>query len=723
MKVPRHILVTAALPYANGEVHIGHLLEHVQADVWTRSLRMSGHDAHFLCADDTHGTPIMIRAREEGITPEQLIGKAHVEHVADFRDFEICHAVYSSTNSPENKELCEEFYGKMKAKGHIAVRPVKQLYCPHDQMFLPDRFVKGTCPKCGTPEQYGDSCDSCGSTYSPSELKQPHCYLCGTAPIEKSSDHYFFKLNDFKQYLIDWLPQHTGAETANKMMEWFKEDLRDWDISRDEPYFGFPIPGAPGKYFYVWVDAPMGYISASKRWCQENGRDFDSYWRKEGFAEVYHFIGKDITYFHTLFWPALIKSADFRSPTQVMVHGFVNVNGEKMSKSKGTMIPIRTYLQNLDPAYLRYYYVSKLNSKVDDIDFNVDDFVQRVNSDLVGKITNLGSRGAQMLGKKMDGILAQPDEAGRKLLTEAQATLIEIEKHFEEREFSKAMTEIRRLADEGNRYFDEKAPWKTLETHPAETKAVLTTTLNLFRLLAIALTPVLPSYSENVATLMGEKKANLAPGASSYAWKDAQTLLVQRPLNEYKHLATRIEPDKVKAMIEQTRQRNEELTKMRDLAKTKKASATPGAGHAGGGVAAGLAGAKGPSAATPAKAGAKAPVDRNAPAANEIEFDDFMKIDLRIAKITHAEEINEADKLLRLTVDIGTGTRQIIAGIKSAYKPEALVGRHVLVVANLKPRKMKFGMSEGMVLAAGDGGSDLFVLSPDVGAKAGSRVQ
>lgn len=698
----RKILVTTALPYANGEVHIGHLLEHVQADIWTRSLRMAGHDAHYVCADDTHGTPIMIRAREEGITPEQLIARAHAEHSADFRDFQIHHAVYSSTNSDENRQLCNEFYSKMKAKGHIEVKPVRQLYCPHDKMFLPDRFVKGTCPKCGAKDQNGDSCDNCGSTYSTFELKEPRCYLCGTTPVEKESDHYFFKLNDFKTYLREWLPQHTGPETANKMLEWFEDDLRSWDISRDEPYFGFPIEGAPGKYFYVWVDAPMGYVSSTKIFCAQTGKDFESYWRRDD-AEVYHFIGKDITYFHTLFWPALLKAADFRTPTKVHVHGFVNVNGEKMSKSKGTMVPIRVYLKHLDPAHLRYYYASKLNPHVDDLDLNLEDFVQRVNSDLVGKITNLGSRGAQMLKKKLDGRLGELDPAGVELLKKARAVLADIPAMYERREYTKVISDLRGLADEANRHFDEKAPWKTVETDPAQTKNVLTTTLNVFRLLTIGLAPILPVYAEKVAELLGEKKAGLKPGELSYAWKDAETILTNRPVGDYTHLANRIDPLAVTAMIEDTKRINEDIKKMREKAKTSKGANVT---------------------STPSAAPAPAPsADRNAASANEIEIDDFLKVDLRVAKIVNAEEIKEADKLLRLTVDVGGQSRQIIAGIKAAYKAESLIGRHVLIVANLKPRKMKFGLSEGMVLAAGDGGSDLFIFSPDEGAKSGSRVK
>lgn len=684
----KKILVTTALPYANGEIHIGHLLEQIQADIWTRAQRWLGHDCHYLCADDTHGTPIMIRAREEGITPEQLIQKAYDEHKKDSADFQIHHSFYYTTNSPENKILCEEFYKKMKNNGHIQIRPIEQLYCPHDKMFLPDRFVKGTCPKCGTKEQNGDSCDSCGATYSTAEVKEPHCYLCGTPPVKKSSDHYFFKLNHFKNYLQQWLPTHTQPEVAAKMMEWFKEDLMDWDISRDEPYFGFQIPDAPGKYFYVWVDAPMGYISATKKWSEITGRNFNSYWHSDDKteaspddAEVYHFLGKDITYFHTIFWPALLKSANYRSPNQVYVHGFVTVNGEKMSKSKGTMIPARVYLNHLDPAYLRYYYASKLNAKVDDIDLNLEDFSQKVNSDLIGKITNLASRGAQMLGKKMDQMMSTPDPEGAELIKKFQASSSEISQYFIQREYSKAITEIRSLADEANRYFDERAPWKTLESEPEKTKQVLTSTLNLFRILAIYLTPVLPVYSQNVAKLFNE---------TEYQLKDIHTVLTNKKISDYVHLASRVDPDKVKAMVEETKAINESLQKMRAQAKTKKTEEVSN---------------------TNANSGL-------------ISIDDFMKVDLRIAKIIEAEEVKDSDKLLKLKVDIGNNEyRQIFAGIKLAYKAENLVGRLTVVVANLAPRKMKFGESQGMVLAAGPGGNELFILSPDSGAQAGQRVK
>lgn len=686
----KKILATAALPYANGEVHLGHFLEHLQVDIWCRSQRMSGHDCIFVCADDTHGTPIMIRAREEGITPEQLITRAHQEHEKDFKDLLINHNIYSSTNSPENKELCEEFYGKMKSKGHITIRPVEQQYCPHDKMFLPDRFVKGTCPNCGSLDQYGDSCEVCGATYGPHELKNPHCYLCGTEPIKKSSDHYFFKLNDFKNYLIDWLPKHTQSEVGAKMMEWFNEPLRDWDISRDAPYFGFAIPGAPDKFFYVWVDAPMGYVSSTKKYCELNKLSFDDYWRTDSKADVYHFIGKDITYFHTLFWPALLKSADFRTPTAVHAHGFITLNGERMSKSRGNFISIRTYLNHLAPEYARYYLATKLNSKVEDMDFNLDDFQGKVNSDLVGKITNLGSRGASMLNKNFESKLSEPDTTGAQLLKEAQIASEVIEKHYADREFSKVTNEIRLITDKANKYFDDHAPWKLVTTDPVQTQKVLTTTLNLFRMISIYLTPVLPAFSDKVAQLFNEKPYT--------EFKSVQNSIQNKTIQTYQHLMTRIDPKNVKSMMDEAKSMAEKLQALKAKAKT---------------------GAKAVTTTPPTKTDTQTNTAEN----SKITIDDFMKVDLRVAQILEAEIIPEADKLLRLKVSLGNETRQIIAGIRSAYKPEDLKGRLTVIVANLEPRKMKFGLSEGMVLAAGAGGSDLFILSPDSGAKPGQKIK
>ncbi|QDK37537.1 methionine--tRNA ligase [Bdellovibrio sp. NC01] len=684
----RKILITTALPYANGYIHLGHLVEYLQADFWTRFQNMRGNECVYICADDTHGTPIMVKARELGITPEQLIAQSYKEHTQDFADFQIKFSHYGSTNSAENKALCEYFYGKFVAGGHTRKQAIKQLFCEHDKMFLPDRFVKGTCPKCGAKEQYGDSCDVCGSTYSPSDMKDVHCSLCGTTPVLKDSESIFFKLNDFKKYLEEWIPKHSSPEISKKMLEWFNEDLHDLDISRDEPYFGFPIPGTDNKkFFYVWVDAPMGYMSSTEQWAKAQGKTLQDIWQ-DPTREIYHFIGKDIARFHTIFWPAFLKAAELRSPNQVFVHGHLMVNGEKMSKSKGTFIAARTYLNHMNPEHLRYYYSTKLSSSVDDIDLNMEDFVNRVNSDLVGKITNLGSRGGQMLKKKMDGIMSTPDAEGAKLIKSAQERGETIAAHFEARDFAKAITEIRGIADDANKYFDEKAPWKTLETDPAGTKQVITATLNIFRILAIYLKPVLPYYTEKVAKLLGE---------ADYKWSDINTVLTNRSINEYEHLATRVEADKIKAMIEESRQINEKIQA------EKKAASTA------------------PAKAAAAPVAAKAAEGDRAP---EIEFADFEKVDLRVGLVVEAEEIKEADKLLRLKIDIGNGEiRQIISGIKAAYKPEQLLGRKVLVCVNLKPRKMKFGMSEGMVLAAGTGGSDLFMLTPDEGAQVGQRVK
>ncbi len=690
----RKILLTCALPYANGPLHLGHMFEHLYADFWTRFQKMRGHEVLFICADDTHGTPIMVEARKRGITPEQLIDLAWKDHTRDFKDFQIEHTHYSSTNSQANRELCEHFYLKMKEKGHLGSKSIQQLFCTHDKMFLPDRFVKGECPKCGSKDQYGDSCDVCGSTYNPVDLKNSYCAVCGNPPVQKPSEQIMFKLNDFNGYLRDWLPSHTSKEVGNKMLEWFNEPLRDWDISRNAPYFGFQIPGHTDKYFYVWVDAPMGYVSSTKEYLDKTGGNFEDYWKSDK-SEVYHLIGKDIVYFHTLFWPALLKAADFRTPSSVWVHGHVMVNGEKMSKSKGTFLSARVYLEHLDPMYLRYYFASKFSSGVDDVDFNLEDFAQRTNSDLIGKITNLASRGAQMLNSKIDGVMSEPDSEGQALLQKAQMKSEEIATHFENREFVKAINEIRSLADEANRYFDEKAPWKTLEADPVGTKKVLTTTLNLFRMLAIYLKPVLPHYTAKVEKLFNEP---------AYNWNSAQTILKNHKINAYEHLATRIDPLKVKAMMDSNKKEIEEKA-----ARDAKAGFVKGPAQA---------------ATAAAPAAGTTPADRNAERPAEISIDDFGKIDLRVAEIVDAEEIKEADKLLRLKVNLGPlGERQIIAGIKAAYKPEQLKGRHVLVVANLAPRKMKFGMSEGMVLAAGTGGSELFVLSPDSGAKPGDKVK
>jgi methionyl-tRNA synthetase len=682
----RRIVVTSALPYANGSIHIGHLVEYLQTDIWARFQRMRGHECYYICADDTHGTPIMVKARELKIKPEELIARSHAEHAKDFADFGIHFDIYSSTNSDENRQLAEEMYTKFRDAGHTETKEIQQLYCNHDKMFLPDRFVKGTCPVCATPDQYGDSCDKCGATYSPSELKNPRCSICGTPPVMKGSEHVFFKLNNFKPFLQDWMPKHTQKDVSGKLLEWFEQDLRSWDISRDDPYFGFAIPGFKDKYFYVWVDAPMGYVSSTLQLSKKNGIDFDSIWRKKNSDwEVYHFIGKDITYFHCLFWPAMLQGAGFRQPSQVMVHGHLTVNGEKMSKSKGTSITARTYLDHLDPMYLRYYYACKLTGSVNDLDLNVTDFVNRVNSDLVGKITNLGSRGAQMLSKRIDGKLGRVAPDGRRLIEAAQAKSESIASHFENRDFAKAMTEIRDIADEANKYFDEKAPWNMIKEDVEGTRAVLTATLNIFRMLAIYLQPVLPVYAGQVSALLGE---------TEYKWTDAQKIIEDCAIGEYQHLATRAEQVKFEKAMEASMSAPTSPSTAPAAATLAPTTTAPAAAASAGG--------------TP----------------TEIDFEEFAKVDLRIAKIIEAEEIVEADKLLRLKVDLGEmGQRQIIAGIKSAYKAADLVGRLTVIVANLKPRKMKFGMSEGMVLAAGPGGKELFIMSPDSGAQPGQKVK
>lgn len=668
----RRIVATGALPYANGPIHIGHLVEYLQVDMWTRFQKMRGHECLYICADDTHGTPIMVKARELGITPEAYIAQSKVEHMRDFEDFDIRFDNYGSTNDPENKELAESFYTKMREAGHTDIREIDQLYCDHDKMFLPDRFVKGTCPNCGTKDQYGDSCDSCGATYSPTEVKDAACTICGNRPVSKSSSHVFFKLDHFRDFLKTWVPESTSEEVANKLSEWTAGELRDWDISRDKPYFGFEIPGLKDKFFYVWLDAPIGYISSTWQWCKKNGRDLKEFWQDPK-TENYHFIGKDIVYFHCLFWPAMLKTAGYNLPKEVFVHGMLTVNGEKMSKSKGTSVAARTYLKHLDPMYLRYYYACKMNSNLHDVDLNLEDFANRVNSDLIGKITNLGSRGGQMLKKRLEGRMGQLNGDALKLVQLAQSKSEEIAAHYENRDFGKAITEIRALADEANRYFDERAPWKLINTDPEATREVLTSILNVFRLLTIYLTPVLPKYSARVADLLREKP---------YTWKDIPTILTDHEIGDYEHLAVRIEPAKLEQIIEESK-----------VSDTKTAAKT--------------------TTTTPASANA-----------GTIEIDDFNKVDLRIAKIVSAEAIEGADKLLRLKVDLGEmGERQIIAGIKAAYSADKLVGRLTMVVANLKPRQMKFGVSEGMVLAAGAGGADLFILSPDTGAKPGQKVK
>ncbi len=670
------MLVTCALPYANGSIHLGHMLEHIQADIWVRYQRMRGHQVHFVCADDAHGTPIMLKAQQLGITPEEMIAAVSQEHQADFAGFNISFDNYHSTHSDENRELAGLIYGRLQAGGKIKSRTISQLFDPEKSMFLPDRFVKGTCPKCKSPEQYGDNCDSCGATYSPTELIDPKSAVSGATPVMKDSEHFFFDLPQFETWLADWV-RGSGAiqeEMANKMQEWFESGLQQWDITRDAPYFGFEIPGAPGKYFYVWLDAPIGYMASFKNLCNKRGDiDFDSYWKADSEAELYHFIGKDIAYFHCLFWPSMLEGAGFRKPTKVNVHGYVTVNGAKMSKSKGTFIKASTYLNHLDPECLRYYYAAKLNSRIDDLDLNLEDFVQRVNADVVNKLVNLASRNAGFIAKRFDGKLAATC-AEPELYAEFANARTAIAEAYESREFSRAIREIMALADKANRYVDDKAPWVIAkqEGADAELQAVCSVGINLFRVLMAYLKPVMPLLAERAEAFLAE----------TLSWDGIATPLVDHTVAPFKALFSRIEPAKIDAMIEASKE---------DLAKEQAPKAT------------------GPL------------VDD--PISETIAYDDFAKVDLRVALITKAEAVPEADKLLKLQLDIGGEIRQVFAGIKSAYNPEDLEGKLTVMVANLAPRKMRFGMSEGMVLAAGPGGKDLWILEPQEGAQPGMRVK
>lgn len=670
----RKILVTSALPYANGPIHLGHMLEYIQTDIWVRFQKAIGNQCTYVCADDAHGTAIMLRAEKEGLTPEAQIAKVQAEHEADFAEFLVSFDNFGSTHSDENRELSTLIYNRLKANGHINVRGIKQLFDPEKQMFLADRYVKGNCPKCNTEDQYGDNCESCGATYNASELKNPRSVLSGATPVEKESDHYFFKLPEFQQFLKDWTRSGTlQTEVANKLAEWLENGLQEWDISRDAPYFGFEIPGAPGKYFYVWLDAPIGYMASFKQLCNRTGMDFDEYWGKDSQAEVYHFIGKDIINFHALFWPSMLSSAQFRTPSAVWAHGYVTVNGAKMSKSRGTFIKARTYLDNLAPEYLRYYYAAKLTDKVDDFDLNLEDFVSRVNADLVGKVINIASRCAGFV-KKAGGSMAS-EIAEPALMQHFIDKGDEIAGLYEKREFGKAIREIIALADEANEYIHGKEPWALAkqEGKAAEVLAICSMGINLFRQLMVYLAPVLPDMTEKARQFLNIDSLNFASRSQ---------VLSGHALNDFVPLMGRIEKEKVDAIVAQ------------ELADAAKETAA-----------------------------APAPAAKIEALAAEIEFDDFAKVDLRIAQIVKAEHVEGAGKLLRLTLDIGEGkTRNVFSGIKAAYSPEELTGKLTVMVANLKPRKMKFGMSEGMVLAAGPGGDELWLLEPHAGAKPGMRV-
>ena len=674
---PRQIVVTSALPYANGPIHIGHMLEYVQTDIWARFQKLRGHECIYVCADDAHGTPIMLRAQAEGVTPEQLIERMHAEHLRDFTDFGVAFDNYYSTHSEENRYFAEYIYTQLRDAGHIRTRVISQAYDPKAEMFLPDRFIKGDCPNCGAGGQYGDNCENCGATYAPTDLKNPVSVVSGEPPIERDSEQYFFKLEDFEAMLKDWFAAgHVQSEIANKMNEWLEEGLQDWDISRNAPYWGFEIPGAPGKYFYVWLDAPIGYMASFKNWCASSGHDFDHYWKRDSEAELYHFIGKDIARFHTMFWPAMLHGAGFRKPSAVYCHGFLTVDGQKMSKSRGTFIMARTYLEHLNPEYLRYYFAAKLGPGIDDIDLNLEDFTTRVNADLVGKLVNIASRCAGFINKRFDGRLAEElssDRLSRQTVEAADA----IAGYYENREFGKAMRDIMALADKVNQFIDEQQPWVTIKDseRQQEVQDVCSIGLNCFRQLIILLKPVLPNLADQAEEFLN---------VGNLQWADLGNDLLGHEINRFKPLMTRIEPVFIERMIEATKA---------DLASEQKMQQQPAS---------------------------DASIE---PIAPEIKYDDFAKLDFRIAKIVAASRVEKSDKLLQLTLDIGSETRNVFAGIAGAYDPAELEGKLTVMVANLAPRKMRFGVSEGMVLAAGDDEAGLYILNPDTGAKPGMRVR
>lgn len=681
MKQQRKILITSALPYANAPLHLGHIVEYTQTDIWARFQKMRGHICWYVCASDAHGTPIMLNARKQGISPEELVEKVSLQQQADFDDFNIEFDQFHSTHSPENRACAELIYHRNVEAEHIFKKTITQAFDPEENMFLPDRFVKGTCPKCGAEDQYGDACEVCGTTYSPTDLLNAYSVVSGKAPIEKESEHHFFNLTNFEPMLKEWTQAgHLQNEVGNKLNEWFDTGLQAWDISRDAPYFGFEIPGYKDKFFYVWLDAPIGYMASFRALTdRREDVDFDEYWSRGSDTELYHFIGKDIIYFHALFWPAMLYGAGFRTPTAIHAHGFLTVNGQKMSKSRGSFIKARTYLDGLNPEYLRYYFASKLGAGLSDIDLNLEDFVQKVNSDLVGKVVNIASRCAGFIHKQHQGKLADelPEPALYQHFVEQSQAIAE---SYEERDFNKACRKIMALADEANRYIDEHKPW-VLAKEPgneAQVQAVCTQGINLFRVLIIMLKPIIPATAKGAENFLA---------SSSLIWSDLNKPILACTIQKFKPLITRVDPAKVEEMVE----RSKEDLQSNDAEKPKKQS--------------------------------DALASNFDPLADEIEFDDFAKVDLRIAKIIEAEHVEGADKLLRLKLDIGLETRQVFAGIKAAYAPEDLVGRSTVMVANLKPRKMRFGLSEGMVLAAGPGGQDIYLLSPDDNATPGMRVK
>jgi methionyl-tRNA synthetase len=691
----RTILVTSALPYANGAPHLGHIVEYVQTDIWVRFQRLRGHDCLYVCASDAHGTPIMLKARQEGVTPEELIERFGAEQRRDFADFGISFDNFHTTHSPENREVTEGIYRRLVEGGHIRRETIRQAYDEQAQMFLPDRYVRGTCPRCSALDQYGDSCEACGATYTPADLVNPVSVVSGTPPVQRDSEHLFFKLGDFEPFLREWTGSgRLQAAVTAKLDEWFSAGLRDWDISRDAPYFGFEIPGETGKFFYVWLDAPIGYIGSFLHYCRRTGLDFDRYWKPGSDAEVYHFIGKDIVYFHTLFWPAVLHGAGYRPPTAVFAHGFLTVNGQKMSKSRGTFITARAWLDHLPAEYLRYFYASRLGPGVEDLDLNLEEFAGKVNSDLVGKLVNIASRCAGFIARGSGGRLADtlPEPELQASFVAAAESIAEA---YESRDLARVVREVMQLADRANLYIDQQKPWLMAKdpARAAEVQGVCTQGINLFRLLVLYLKPIVPKLAEGAERFLG---------IGAQTWADAATPLLGSSIGTYEPLATRVDPAALKALLGASA----ESLKPTGMPTAAAATAAPAASTD-----------KTPS-GKPGDATTAAPAT-----AVPISIDEFAKVDLRIARIVEAGPVDGADKLLRLVVDLGTERRTVFAGIRQAYAPETLVGRLTVVVANLAPRKMRFGTSEGMVLAAGPGGSDIFLLAPDTGAEPGMKVK
>ena len=677
---PRKILVTSALPYANGDIHLGHIMEVVQTDIWVRFQKLRGHDCVYVCADDAHGTSIMLSAEQRNISPQQLIDEIKEQHERDFSGFLIDFDNFYTTHSKENREFSESIYLALEENGHISKRTIRQLFDPEKELFLADRYVVGTCPKCQAEDQYGDNCEVCGSTYNPSELINPKSVISGATPIEKESEHFFFRVPLFSDMLKAWTRSGTLQDSvANKVNEWLDDELQEWDISRDTPYFGFEIPNAKGKYFYVWLDAPIGYLASFKNFCSKTNYSFDDYWNRNSKNEVHHFIGKDIINFHTLFFPAMLYSSNYRTPTAVHAHGFLTVNGTKMSKSRGTFINARTYLNHLDPEYLRYYLASKLSSGIDDLDLNLEDFVQKVNSDLVGKLANIASRCAGFINKNFAGKLAE-DLDGPEIIREIQMKQANIAKLYEELDYSKAVRLIMASADLANKYINEKQPWVVAKANPqsAELHGICSTGINAFRLLIIYIKPVLPTIAKKAESFLNVQPLN---------WEDIESILANHTIGKFEALVHRIELDKVHIMVEETKSAFQSKEDMNGEANKSEDTFEP-----------------------------------------EISVDDFFKIDLRIARIISATQVEGADKLLKLRLDLGQDEdgepieRTVFSGIKSAYEPEKMIGMLTVVVANLRPRKMKFGVSEGMILAAGPGGKDIWLIEPHTGAIPGMRV-